>query len=199
VRRPGRQRSDDGVVGADGDDDPGRIRDRRIEQLDLDTDDRMDPDRLGSRHEPDGAIQPGVVRDGERAETDLGGSLDEVVRRGRAVEEREVGVAVELGVGDLCHDSGPRSGGCLGTIHSRTSVLECAHRSPASTPDEIPIGFRIPGETTSATRRLTGMQHLPPTRQVAISAVRTALLVAVAMLLILGLLPAVLAVQAASM
>jgi hypothetical protein len=38
-----------------------------------------------------------------------------------------------------------------------------------------------------------------PTRQVAISAVRTALLVAVAMLLILGLLPAVLAVQAASM
>ena len=44
--------------------------------------------------------------------------------------------------------------------------------------------------------------HAPmhgPTRQIAVSAVRTALLVAVAMLLILGLLPAVLAVQAASM
>jgi len=76
------------------------------------------------------------------------------------------------------------------------------YRSPASTPDEIPIGFRIPRvKQHPATRRLTGM-HAPmhaPTRQVAISAVRTALLVAVAMLLILGLLPAVLAVQAASM
>jgi hypothetical protein len=95
------------------DDDPGRIRDRWIEQLDLDTDDRMDPHRLGGGHEPDGAVQPGVVRDRERAETDLGGPLDEVVRRGRAVEEREVGVAMELGVGDLCHDFGPRSmAGC---------------------------------------------------------------------------------------
>jgi len=35
-------------------------------------------------------------------------------------------------------------------------------------------------------------------RQVAISAIRTGLLVAIAMLLILGLLPAVLAVQAAT-
>jgi hypothetical protein len=38
-----------------------------------------------------------------------------------------------------------------------------------------------------------------PMRQVAISALRTAVMVAVALLLILGLLPAVLAVQAASM
>ena len=38
-----------------------------------------------------------------------------------------------------------------------------------------------------------------PMRQLAISALRTGILVAVAMLLILGLLPAVLAVQAASM
>ena len=37
------------------------------------------------------------------------------------------------------------------------------------------------------------------TRQVAFSAIRTGLMVAIAMLLILGLLPAVLAVQAASM
>jgi hypothetical protein len=36
-------------------------------------------------------------------------------------------------------------------------------------------------------------------RQVAVSAIRTGVLVAIAMLLILGLLPAVLAVQAASM
>src|SRR5690348_8889052 len=66
---------------------------------------------------------------------------------------------------------------------------------------------RFPSERTASvkqplpSRRLTGM-HAPmhgPTRQIAISAVRTAFLVAVAMLLILGLLPAVLAVQAATM
>lgn len=45
-------------------------------------------------------------------------------------------------------------------------------------------------------RRLTGMHA--PTRHVAVSAVRTGLMVVLAMLLILGLLPAVLAVQAAS-
>ena len=38
-----------------------------------------------------------------------------------------------------------------------------------------------------------------PMRQVAISAIRTGLLVAIAMLLILGLLPAMIAVQAATM
>jgi hypothetical protein len=44
-------------------------------------------------------------------------------------------------------------------------------------------------------RRLTGMHA--PMRQFAFSAMRVGILVAVAMLLILGLLPAVLAVQAA--
>ena len=78
----------------------------------------------------------------------------------------------------------------------------CCHRSPGIDPDEIPIpdaDRRVKQPPPS--RRLTGM-HAPmpaPSRQVAISAVRTALLVAIAMLLILGLLPAVLAVQAASM
>jgi hypothetical protein len=45
-------------------------------------------------------------------------------------------------------------------------------------------------------RRLTGMHA--PTRQLAFSVVRIGVSVAVAMLLILGLLPAILAVQAAS-
>jgi hypothetical protein len=44
-------------------------------------------------------------------------------------------------------------------------------------------------------RRLTGMHA--PMRQIAFSAIRTGALVALAMLLILGLLPAILAVQAA--
>jgi len=46
-------------------------------------------------------------------------------------------------------------------------------------------------------RRLTGMHA--PMRHVAVSAIRTGLMLAIAILLILGLLPAVIAVQAASM
>jgi hypothetical protein len=46
-----------------------------------------------------------------------------------------------------------------------------------------------------ASRRLTGMHA--PMRQIAFSAIRTGAMVALAMLLILGLFPATLAVQAA--
>jgi hypothetical protein len=49
------------------------------------------------------------------------------------------------------------------------------------------------------TRRLSGVSTAmhAPMRQIAFSAIRTGVLVAIAMLLILGLLPAILAVQAA--
>jgi hypothetical protein len=63
--------------------------------------------------------------------------------------------------------------------------------------DEIPIGNRsLATKHAWASRRLTDMHA--PTRQIAFSAVRIGAMVALAMLLILGLLPAVLAVQAAS-
>ena len=87
------------------DDDPVRVRDGRIEQLDLETDDRVEPDRLGRADEPDRAVQPGVVGDGQPGQTQLDGPLDQLVGRGRAVEEREVGVAVEFGVRGLSHGS----------------------------------------------------------------------------------------------
>ena len=57
-----------------------------------------------------------------------------------------------------------------------------------------------PGATTKQPthpRRLNGMDA--PTRQLAFAVIRIGLMVGLAMLLILGLLPAVLAVQAASM
>ncbi len=62
--------------------------------------------------------------------------------------------------------------------------------------DEIP-SKNVLGSTkhSEALRRLTGMHA--PMRQIAFSAIRTGALVALAMLLILGLLPAILAVQAA--
>ncbi len=58
---------------------------------------------------------------------------------------------------------------------------------------------QIPGEFTKQDRpcrRLTTMHE--PIRQIAFAAVRTGAMVAIAMFLILGILPAILAVQAAS-
>jgi hypothetical protein len=69
--------------------------------------------------------------------------------------------------------------------------------SPGLTHDQIPIEDRsISTKQDRAGRRLTDMHA--PMRQIAFSAIRIGALIALAMVLILGLLPAVLAVQAAS-
>ena len=49
-------------------DEPMGVGDRRVEQLDLQTDDRAEPRRLGRRDEPDGAVEAPVVGDGEGRE-----------------------------------------------------------------------------------------------------------------------------------
>jgi hypothetical protein len=71
--RPGRQRSDDGVVGADegrrSRPHPGPL----IEQLDLDTDDRMIPTDSAAVTNRTAPYSPAWSVTGERAETDLGG------------------------------------------------------------------------------------------------------------------------------
>ena len=46
-------------------DEPVGVGDRRIEQLDLQADDRAEPRRLGRRDEPDGTVEAPVVGDGE--------------------------------------------------------------------------------------------------------------------------------------
>ena len=84
---------------------PSGSGDGRIEQLDLETDDRMEPGRLGRADETDRAVQAGVVRDGEPGQPQLDGPIDQVVGRRGAVEEREVGVAMEFGVRGRCHGS----------------------------------------------------------------------------------------------
>ncbi len=81
------------------------VRDRRVQQLDLEADHGMDPGSLGGAHEANRAIEPGVVRDGHPRKPDLDSPIDQFVRRGRTIEEREVGVAMELGVADLGHES----------------------------------------------------------------------------------------------
>ena len=87
-----------------GDDDPVRVRDDRVEQLDLDPDDRVDAGRLRRGGEPDDAVEALVVGDGQAGQAKLDRSLDELVGGRRPVEKREVRVAVELGVG--CHRDG---------------------------------------------------------------------------------------------
>ena len=104
------------------DDDPVRICDGRIEQLDLETDDRVESHRLGRGHETDRAVQPGVVRDGQPGQAQLDRSLDQVVRRRGAIEKRKIGVAVEFGVRGLRHGS-LRSKRLTGACQYRTSVL----------------------------------------------------------------------------
>ena len=85
------------------DDDAGRVGHHGVEQLDLETDDRMDPGGLGRADETDRAIEAVVVRDGQPGQPQLDGPLDEVVRCRGTVEEREIGVAMEFGVRGWCH------------------------------------------------------------------------------------------------
>jgi hypothetical protein len=85
------------------DDDAGRVSHDRVQQLDLETDDRMDPDGLRRADETDRAIQAVMVRDGQPGQPKFDGSLDQVVGRGCPIEEREIRVAMEFGVRGLCH------------------------------------------------------------------------------------------------
>ena len=65
----------------------------------------MEPDSLGCADEPDGPVEPGVVRDRQPGQTQLDRSLDQVIGRRRPIQEREVGVAMEFGVRGLDHGS----------------------------------------------------------------------------------------------
>ncbi len=94
--------------------DGARIRHGRVQQLDLQPDDRMQADGLGRPDEADRPVQPGMVGDGQPGQPQLDGPLDQVVRGRGPIEEREVGVAVEFGVGSGCHESLRSHGRLLG-------------------------------------------------------------------------------------
>jgi hypothetical protein len=82
-----------------GDDDPIGVRHDRVAELDLDPDDRPEPGLLEGRRRPDDPVETLVIGDREAAQPELGRPLGQLVRGRRAIEEREVGMAVELGVG----------------------------------------------------------------------------------------------------
>ena len=81
-------------------DDPLGIGGDRVAQLDLDAEHRPEADLIECAGRPDDAVQALVVGDRETGQAELDRPLGELVRRRGAVEEREVGVAVELGIGD---------------------------------------------------------------------------------------------------
>ena len=110
------------------------------EQLDLQPDDRMQADGLGRPDEADRAVQPGMIGDGQPGQPQLDGPLDQVVRGRGAVEEREVGVAVEFGVRDGCHGSLRSMAGCMGAGQYRTSVL--VRTTPGDDRDEGRVDIR---------------------------------------------------------
>ncbi len=78
--------------------DSSRVGDRGVEQLDLHAHHGMDAGRLRRGDEPDRAVQALVVGDRERPQPELRRTVDEGIGRRRAVEKRELAVAVELGV-----------------------------------------------------------------------------------------------------
>ncbi len=82
---------------------PLGIRDVGIDQLHLHADDGMEPGLLGGCGETDDPVEAPAVGDGERRDAQLDGARREVRRGGGAVEEGEVGVRVELGIGRRGH------------------------------------------------------------------------------------------------
>jgi hypothetical protein len=78
---------------------PLPVRDDRIAKLNLDPEDRLEPRLLVGRLAADDAVEALVIGHGEPVQAELGGSFGQLVRRRGAVEKREIGVAMELGVG----------------------------------------------------------------------------------------------------
>ena len=79
--------------------DPRRIRHGRIRQLYLYPDDRPQPRLVGRAGKANDAVQAAVVGDRQPGHSQIHGARHQLVRGGCAIQEREVRVAVKLGVG----------------------------------------------------------------------------------------------------
>ena len=107
------------------DHDPRRIRHGRVRQLYLDPDDRPQPRLLRLGRESNHAVEPVMVRDRQPGQAQFNGTRDQFVGRRSAVEEREIGVAMEFGV--LGHSRCPVTGA---SHQYRTPVLSTQARAP---------------------------------------------------------------------
>ena len=112
---PATRRDDDGI----------RIGNGWVQQLDLRPDDTVQSRLLGGTHEPDRAVETVPVRGGESGQPARDRPLDEIVRGGGAVQEREVGVRVELGVRSRRHVDRLVSGGERGLDSIERMFISC--------------------------------------------------------------------------
>ncbi len=164
------------------DHDPGGVADGGVEEFDLQPDDRVEPGSLGGGGEAHHPVQAQMVRDRKAGQAEFDRSLDEVVDRRRSVKEREVGVTVQLRVGELSHGKVPASGGQM-EPHDRTSVRIC--ETPRIT------------QQHERSRRLKAVGADPRSfRSLAAVMTKIVAMIAIVSLLILVLLPAALAAQA---
>ena len=157
----------------------------RIDELDLHADDGVEAGVLGRPDEPDRPVQAVVVGGGQAGQTQLHGPRDQLVRSRGAIEEREVGMRVQLGVRDGRHGS-LRSG--AGSSRGLVSIEQTFY----------PVTTKHNRWVARPTRMQAPIHPVRPLRPVATTALRTALTAVVATLLILVLLPAVIAAQAAT-
>jgi hypothetical protein len=77
---------------------------RAVEQRELGAEDRGQTHRLGCHCEADDPVEAVVVGDGERGEPQPGGFVDQLLGVAGTVEEREVGVTVQLRVPHRARD-----------------------------------------------------------------------------------------------
>ncbi len=157
--------------------DPAGIRHRRIDELDLHADHRVEAGRLGRRREPDGTVEALVVRDREPGQPELHRARDEVVRCRRAVEEREMAVAVQLGVGGMGHATVLRGAG----RQDRTSV-RYRHQ-------QFRLGMAQPNRVIARLKAVIAQPSPHPGRRLALELLVRAAAIALAAVVILGLLP----------
>ena len=96
--------------------------------------------RLGEADHP---VEPVVVGDGERLETEPGSFGGELLGVRRAVEEREVGVAVELGIGNRTRRS---RDGCLERLAAPAPRRPVATGVPRRAAGGAPVAPDAPGQ-----------------------------------------------------
>ena len=110
------------------------VRGQARRQRDLGAEHGRHPDRAGGLGEADDAVEAVVVGEGEGLEAEAGGLGGQLLGVRGAVEEREVGVAVQLGVGHRapCRSAGARRGAMKGwrcgstpARHHRRSTTGC--------------------------------------------------------------------------
>ena len=169
------------------DDDPVGVGDDRIAKLDLDPDHRSHAGLLERGARSDDPVEALVIGDREAAQPELGRPLGQLVRGRGAVEEREVRVAMELGVG-----------GHRRTLDDRTSVLLMRYDLPRKSRWRVARNSCLRPRNRRATSGVyCDMKRVTPS--LLLATLRTAFAVAIALLLILVLLPAMLAAQASGL